>query len=193
MRSGLVLLMAVALGSGCGGPPARHDAAARFDFGPAGERIAEAAGVTAVATVDVGAPSWLAGGAMQYRLLTADPVRRREYADSRWAAPPAELLRRSLERRLAGAAGGRCRLAVELDEFIQEFESPASSSVALAARATLLAGPDGVAARSFGWRTPAPSPDARGGVAAAAKSASRLGDELAAWIAATDQCRTEKP
>jgi cholesterol transport system auxiliary component len=182
------LLLVVALSSGCGNPPARHDAAARFDFGPPDQ---QAAGNALVTSVDVAAPSWLAGDAMQYRLLTADPAWRREYADSRWAAPPAELLRRSLERRLVGTGKGRCRLRIELDEFIQEFESPTDSRMALAGRASLLAGADNVATRGFAWQAPAPSPDARGGVAAAAAATKRLGDELAAWIAAIDQCRTE--
>jgi len=186
MRIPLTTLTMLFLLAGCAGNSARLGDAARFDFGPApAGRAAEAS----VAAVEVTAPSWLGGSGMQYRLSYADPARRLEYAESRWAAPPAELLRQSLDRRFAGHGGGRCRLHIELDELVQVFDSPTSSGMMLAGRAVLHASPEVAARRSFVLAPVSPTPDARGGVAAAAVAVSTLGDELAAWIAQTESCR----
>jgi cholesterol transport system auxiliary component len=66
-----------------------------------------------------------------YRLAYAEPLRRRSYAESRWAAPPAELLQAFLERRFvfpeADASGPGCRLQLVLDEFEQRFDDPQQS------------------------------------------------------------------
>ena len=69
----------------------------------------------------------LNGPAMHYRLAYAEPLRRLTYAESRWAAPPAELLQAFLERRFfafpdADASGNGCRLELVIDEFEQRFE-----------------------------------------------------------------------
>jgi cholesterol transport system auxiliary component len=170
---------------GCFSNAARQATPARFDFGAA-PADAPALGVVAV---EVGAPSWLSDSAMQYRLSYLEPTRRFDYADSRWAAPPAELLGQVLERRLAGPAVDRCRLHIELDEVIQDFESAQTSHILLAGRAILLAGPESLARRKFSFTQPAPTADARGGVAAAASVVKALGDDLASWIAQVDRCR----
>lgn len=182
----LPIVIAVAgLLAACANPTARRLDQARFDLGPVQAAPSLAAGVTAV-TVD--APSWLSGGAMQYRLAYAEPARRREFADSRWAAPPAELIGQTLERQLAGRGGG-CRLHVELDEFLQIFETPERSAQALAGRATLLAGAEVVDRHGFFVTRPAPTADARGGVAAAAEAVSALADELGGWLVRSERCR----
>lgn len=186
MRVLLPILTMFLLLAGCAGNSAHQGNVARFDFGPVS---AGKAADMSVAAVEVIAPSWLAGSGMQYRLSYVDPARRLEYVESRWAAPPAELLRQALVRRFAGHGGGRCRLHVELDELVQVFDSPTSSGLMLAGRAVLLASPEVTARRSFVLAPAAPTADARGGVAAAAAAVSALGDEMAAWIAQTERCR----
>jgi cholesterol transport system auxiliary component len=93
-----------------------------------------------------------------------------------------------LQRRLAGA--GRCRVRLDVDEFIQVFDSPATGRLTLDGRATLFLGQDAVARRSVAIRPAMPSPDAKGGVAAAVVAAQTLADELAAWLVSyADRCR----
>jgi cholesterol transport system auxiliary component len=117
---------------------------------------------------------------MQYRLGHADAARRQDYAASRWAAPPAELIERALARPVAST--GNCRLSVALDEFIQVFDSPQSSRMVLEARVSLLAGQQAIAQRAFAVAPAAPSADARGGVAAAAMAVPALATEMAQWL-----------
>ena len=189
MRSTLTLFAALALLSGCFGNSSRQAEPAHFDLGAAAIDLPQGPGVSAV---EVSAPSWLAGSAMQYRLSHAEPARRFDYADSRWVAPPAELLGKNLERRLASVEAGRCRLNIELDELIQIFDSPELSRVTLAGRASLLGNTDVLARRSFAFAPTAPTADAKGGVVAAAIAVKALGDEMAAWVAQIERCRKEQ-
>jgi len=174
----LLLIVPLVLSACLGGQPRRSEI--RFDFGPP---ASEPAGDVGVMTVDLTTPSWLDSDAMQYRLLFADPTRRLDYAESRWVATPGELLRQTLEHRLAGSGDGRCRLAIDVAEFIQEFDTAQDSRFLLDIRATLSAGQDAVASRSFDEAVPAPTANAKGGVAAAALAVRQLGGDLAAWLA----------
>lgn len=138
----------------------------------------------------VRAPSWLSGAAMQYRMDYQRPTSRQAYSESRWVAEPAEMLRLSLDRALNAdsAVQGECPLRVELDEFVQVFETPQSSYAQLTVRASLLTSRSNVAfaRRSFAIREPAPTPDAAGGVAAQRRAAGRLVEALSSWLAGRD-------
>jgi cholesterol transport system auxiliary component len=179
----LLSLLAVLTLAGCVPNNVRQNEAAVFDFG------ASATGWAAppLQRVDVAAPSWLGTTAMQYRLAYNDGARRRAYVESRWAAPPAELLEQALRRRAVAAGGAAalpCRLRLELDELVQTFDAPQASRLVLAARARLMCrGEQAQAGRSFTVERPAGS-DAPGGVAAAAAAVQELGNQLAAWVAA---------
>jgi cholesterol transport system auxiliary component len=133
--------------------------------------------------VQVIAPAWLRSSAMQYRLAYQSASERHAYLESRWAAPPAELVYGLLSRTLSGAGG--CRLEVDLDEFIHDFPAADRSDGVVEARARLRAPGHGrvVASRSFSLRLPAPSPDAAGGVAALGRGSGQLAGELGAWLA----------
>lgn len=186
MRGMLVLTAALLLG-GCVANTVRQDEAAVFDLG-------ETAGpwqAPALRGVDVAAPSWLGTAAMQYRLAYVDGSRRRAYVESRWAAPPAELVELALRRRaVASSAGGDampvdCRLRIDLDEFVQTFDSAQSSRVVLALRARLVSrNEQPLASRAFKLERAAASADARGGVVAATAAVQALGAELSEWLAA---------
>lgn len=139
-------------------------------------------------SVDVIAPTWLDAPAMQYRLAYSDPARRASYAESRWAAPPPELLQLSLRRSVSSSetrfVSSACRLQIEVDEFIQVFDSLQSSRGVIELRATLLLGyADTLLARkTFRASRPAPSADARGGVVALAAATNDVSVAIRGWL-----------
>lgn len=183
----LMIACAVLLLAACAGGGTKTAAVARYDLGTAPR--ANGAQALALRGIDVSAPSWLGTPAMQYRLAYADVGRREIYAESRWAAPPAELLEVALRRRIVagesdpGSAG--CRLRIDLDEFVQVFDAPQSSRAVVEARIILQAprGDQPLARHSLSLSKPASGADAKGGVAAFSALAGDLGSDVAAWLA----------
>ena len=116
---------------------------ARYDFGGLAAKGTEAwsAGRIRIAAVDVQASSWLSGQAMHYRLAYAEPLQRQSYAESRWVAPPAELLEAFLKQRTVfgqkDSGGAGCRLQLALNELEQRFDDPQSSKMVLEVQARL--------------------------------------------------------
>lgn len=189
MRFVLPVIAALALAACTGN--IRQAEMASFDLGAAA--IAWKPADLPLRDVEVAAPSWLGGSALQYRLLYADAMRRQAYAESRWAAPPAELLARALNRQTQMASGpGGCRLRLDLDELVQVFATPTASSLQLDIRATLLAsrGDSPLLRKAFSVVQPALNADARGGVAATGSAVQVLAGELSAWLA---QAARENP
>jgi cholesterol transport system auxiliary component len=144
--------------------------------------------IVASLRVDVFAVS---GGssAMQYRLLYSQSATA-EYAESRWVAPPAELVGHALRKRmLSGAAGGACRLRVDLDEFAQIFDSASASRAVLEARVQLVAPTGGeiLARHSFSLSRPSANADAGGGATALAGTVEALSTELHDWLGGLDR------
>lgn len=162
--------------------PSRPAAQAVHDLGVL-EAVATPAGTALLRSVDVQPAPWLAGTAMGYRLLQIQPTRRQAYSESRWAAPPAQLVELALRRTL-GAGQGSCRLRIELDEFAQVFETDTLSRGVIEARASLLTqrGEQVLASRAFSISLPAATPDAAGGVAALQAASRALGRELTGWL-----------
>lgn len=194
MRGTLAILSALLL-TACVGSPVRPIDIARHDFGdPPGQQVFSA---ISVVRIDVRAAAGLDSPAQLYRLAYADALRRHGYAESRWVAPPGELLEGFLQRRMlagqpAPGAGAGCRLVLWLDELEQRFAAPQSSQVMLDVRASLVP-PRGdvfVARHAFRVIRAAPTPDARGGVQATRAAAAALADELAQWL---DELARERP
>lgn len=197
----LVTILAVFLLAACGGN-LRTAERVSYDLGNpggswSGSRIP-------IAAVDVQAASWLSGPAMHFRLAYAEPQRRQTYSESRWAAPPAELLESFLKRRIVFGqpdfSGTGCRLQLVLDEFEQRFDDQQRSSAVLEATALLtpLRGDAMLSKKAFLVHKLAPIADARGAAAAARDAAQALADELGNWLgeisrdrpAIVDRCRT---
>jgi cholesterol transport system auxiliary component len=197
----LVTIFAVSLLAACGGN-VRTAEVVSYDLGKpggnwSGSRIP-------IASIDVRAASWLSGNAMHYRLAYAEPQRRQSYVESRWAAPPAELLESFLKRRIvfgqADFTGTGCRLQLVLDEFEQRFDDAQKSGAVLEARVVLspLRGDAMLSKKTFMIRRPAASADARGGVVAARDAAQALAEEIGKWLgdlsqerpAVVEQCRS---
>lgn len=197
-------MLAGALMTACGGNVRTVGASepARYDFGDVagtwrGSRVP-------LAAVNVHSASWLAGTAMHFRLAYAEPLRRQSYAESRWSAPPAELLEVFLKRHMLFAqaefSGSGCRVHLVMDELEQRFDDPRRSLMVLEVRALLLPAraTEPLARRVFSIRKEAASQDARGGVAAAGAAARALADDLGGWLneivrekpAIVERCRT---
>lgn len=191
-------LLSLGLAAGaCGGLPQRPVVPAIYDLG-LGEAVSAAPAVLP-SRIEVRAPSWLSTSAMQYRLDYRQPAQRQVFAESRWAAPPAEMVERRLLQALSApsSTGGGCRLRLEIDEFTQAFDAPEASTAVVVARAELLPprGENALARRVFELREPASNADAKGGVMAFRKASDRLTNEVAGWMAgpaanaATAACR----
>ncbi|MBL8483295.1 MAG: membrane integrity-associated transporter subunit PqiC [Rhodocyclaceae bacterium] len=185
-RGGVCLaLLACCLLAACFGRSAGAPAAV-FDFGAPPSAAAPAA--LPLRGIDVTAPSWLDTPALQYRLAHVEAARRHAYAESRWAAAPAELLERALRRALLGGteAAAGCRLRVELDEFIQVFDAASASHGELALRATLTStqAERVLARKSFSFSEPAARADASGAADALARAGMAAAAALRDWVAA---------
>lgn len=185
MRMPFFILSAFLLAACVGNPP-RQQEIVRHDLGDLSGAWSSPG--FPVAAVAVRAAPWLETADQAYRLAYAEPLRRRAYAESRWAALPAELIERFLNRRIvfgqSDFAGAGCRLELTLDELEQRFDSPTASAVVLEARA-ILHPPRGkvlVSKRAFAIRHPAPTPDARGGAEATRAAAAALADEIGVWL-----------
>lgn len=193
MMKRVVSILAGLLLAACGGN-VRTTEPVRYDFGSlagnwTGSRIA-------IAAVDVQASSWLSGADMHYRLAYAEPLRRQSYAESRWAAPPAELLEAFLKRRIVfgqpDVSGAGCRLQLVLDELEQRYDDPQGSMQVLEVRALLtpLRSAETISRRTFLIQKPAASATAGGGAAATRDAVQALADDLGAWLETTGR---EKP
>lgn len=181
MRARAALLLAVAL-AGCGGSAA-VPAPRTFDLGLA----APAMKFPALRGVSVRAVAPFDGVEMQYRLAWRHASELADYANSRWAAPPGEMLRRQLLR-AAGEGAGKCALEIELHEFTQVFASKEASEARIELRAALTNTAARVAARGIAVTEPGAGPDAASGAAAMARAAERAVKELAGWVTAQPGC-----
>ncbi len=185
-KRNIILACSALLLSACGGGGSALSNVGYYDFGP--PRIADwQAPRLELSSLDVRAPSWLDSPAVQYRLAYANDARRASYVESRWVAPPAELLEKRLQRRFVSNAtptGSRCRLRIDLDEFVQSFDKPGSSSVQLDVRAALLpaGGSVSVARQSFSIARPSPTADAPGAIAAFGVATESLTLALRDWL-----------
>lgn len=160
-------------------------ALAIYDFGPPVENRALSARRSELA-VEVRAPLWFDSLGIEYRLLYDEPKRLRDYTRSRWVGPPAQLVQQRLIQQLglipSGQARTRCVLRVDIDEFIQLFDTPNTSIGVLKGRVQLLdRSRTSLAAYDFRIDRPAASADARGGVAALTAAVDQLVIDLLNW------------
>lgn len=191
MRTAALPLLAALLLCGCSLTPTAP-ARAVYDLGPAPLAPAGDGGALAWRIADVTAPPWLNGEGIAYRLNFQQAQRLEHYRDSLWASPPPALLTQRLRQQLAtvpGCAGKPAGLlAVNLDEFEQQFDTAASSLAVLRVHATLWPAGTGAAVQQH-WRLARPAaPDAQGAVRALAEAVDAWLPQLAGWLA-TSACR----
>jgi cholesterol transport system auxiliary component len=164
-----------------------------FDFGVSNATTASPSATavkTAIALVDIDAPSALDGSAVLYRLAYADVQQLRPYAQARWSMPPAQLLRAQLQGALgaarpvvaAGEVAGAAVLKIELLEFAQVFASATQSEGVVRLRATLLQGDKLIAQQVFSANAAAASQDAAGGVRALTQASGHATVAVGVWL-----------
>lgn len=143
-------------------------------------------------------PAWQRADGVYYRLAYGNRQRVAAYANSEWAAPPADLLEQLIRNALAADGGWRAvvgpgsgvqaryALHVDVADFSQVFGTPQTSFGELDATATLVevAHARVVAQRAFHLRIPADSADAAGGVAALGTASRDFTRQLQAWLRA---------
>ena len=127
------------------------------------------------------------GADMHYRLAFRNPAEIAAFASSRWAASPAEMLRKQILRG-AGDKAGRCVIYIEIQEFTQVFASKEASDARVELRASL-ANPAGNASRGLTIVEANAGPEAASGVAALARAVDRAIGEIGRWIASQPDCR----
>jgi cholesterol transport system auxiliary component len=181
--------LAASLLSACFGPPKRAVDIAHHALmvSPKDVSAYPVIGAPTIRKVEVRAASWLATTDMQYRFSYSEPTRRRIYADSRWVAVPAEMIEVAMSREIAKAAGdpsAGCRLRVELDEFIQEFDSAQSSRAIIDARFSLLSSRSDVSLAQYRVQQSrkTDSGNAAGGVLALSTLTAALTEEAEQWL-----------
>jgi cholesterol transport system auxiliary component len=188
MRAGL--LCVVALLTGCLSQP-RTPEPALYDLGiaPGGRPIVPSTNAEPSAVrIRTSARSWLDNTAMHYRLVYVDPMRILTYAYARWVAPPAELVGQRLRQRLTGSGTGAGlesahEIDIDLEEYVQLFETPTQSFGRVTAHVRLLSGTSTKAA-TFTEQVAAQTPDAVGGVRALAAATDVLIGRIVDWIVA---------
>ncbi|HOB44546.1 MAG TPA: ABC-type transport auxiliary lipoprotein family protein [Zoogloea sp.] len=182
----------------CGSVPKAAPGYAVHDFGPLSEASARPLAFS-LRTAEVVPAPWLASTGMQYRLAYAQPTRRLVFVENRWAAQPGQLVELAIKRGMkagdSALATTGCRLRVDLDEFVQVFDSEGVSRGVVEARAFLLAPRSDqlIATRSFSATHPAPSPNAVGGVVALREGVEQLERELFGWLDALAAERAARP
>ena len=165
-----------------------------YDLGSLGP--AKTNGVATIAPItvaDVTSAPWLDSQMMHFRLSYANDQQPRPYANSRWSMPPPQLLGQRIKARMAQAgvsvlsgSDGAINVAllrIEADDFTQRFDSPGSSDVHVAWRASLFNGRLLVAQKTFEQQRPAAGADAAGGARALAITTDALIGDMMTWLA----------
>ena len=195
----VLVVLATTLLNGCANAPG--SGAVVYDFGlPAARLPGDERGPRLA--LEVRSPAWFDSLKVDYRLAYNDPLRQREYSDSRWAANPGVLLGQSLRQQLGvvNAVAADCVLRVDIQEFSQVFDSPQTSYGVLQADVSL-SGPKRqlIAERQVTLRKAAATADAGGGVKAMVTAGAELGQQLSEWLLALGQgsalrsCRLASP
>lgn len=204
MRHALLLATAAAV-AGCAGFVDKPQRPNLFDMGPLPPIAApiERPGPRfALVVPEIDASGALEGSSVLYRLGYADDHQLRAYSQSRWSAPPPQLVRQRLRQQLGRERpvlnldesasltreGGQPLyiLRMELEEFAHVFDSPDRSRGVIRLRATLLAsttaGERLVGQRSISVQGVAPTPDASGGVRALTEATDAAATDISLWL-----------
>lgn len=188
----LPLLLAGCVNVGKTPPPPRSV----FDLGPPVAAFESVASGGALSLDMRGAP-WVDQVAQTYRLAYGNVQQVREYAQTRWAGAPSQLVAQRLRQRLGWSdTGGRCTVLAQLEAFTQVFDSPGQSRGVLRVMLRIVdrKGAE-LAANHFQLEALAPTADAPGGVIALTAATDQVARSVGDWlsqpvqVAALRDCR----
>jgi cholesterol transport system auxiliary component len=189
-----LLACLVLLSCGCA---AERPAPVRYDLRESQVRVRSDSRLDAtIAISPVHAPSWLRTTALIYRLAYEPPAHPRAYAESRWAAPPNEMLSLRLRERISADNDGFTierlpestdgyRLEVTLEDFTQIFPSPNQSRCIVTLNVLLEHGDQMLAQKTFQTERPAPTADAAGAVVGLMQASDSDIEDILAWLRST--------
>lgn len=180
----LTAALSVALAGCAGGGGSSNPGHAYYDLGI----DAPQARMPALELREVRALQPFDGVAMHYRLAYQDGAEVAAFSHARWAAPPAELLRRQLARATRPGAP-RCTLEIEIQEFSQVFEAKDGSTALLEMVARLAAPGKPGETRMLRVSEPDAGSNAAQGANAMRRAVARAVAQLADWIGAVAACR----
>ncbi|SFE55629.1 ABC-type transport auxiliary lipoprotein family protein [Nitrosomonas sp. Nm166] len=192
----LFLILIPYLLSGCLALHKSPSSVSVYDFGtPQHQNMQPSKHSKSILIADATAPSWLDNHAIHYRLLYHNPSQLYTYANSRWIAPPAAIFTQQIRDRVAtrtdtqviknsSTAKADYILHIELEEFIQLFDSLKNSYVAIGLRASLIERNSRhlLVQKDFRIKEQASTADAAGAVAALGIASNQLISELIEWI-----------
>lgn len=203
MNKIFALSIAIYLISGCTVLPKPQATVSIYDFGvqsaPLARHLPENSQQVrkSVLIADAAAPSWLDSTAIHYRLLYHNPTQTYTYANNRWIAAPAALFTQQIRNRIVtdtheqvtkdfGTAKTDYVLHIELEEFMQLFDTVADSHITIGFRASLVERNTRklIAQKDFNRTEKTISADAAGAVSAFSAASNRLIDELIGWLVA---------
>ncbi|MGB7815643.1 MAG: hypothetical protein WBL28_04745 [Methylotenera sp.] len=182
MRPLLILLFITLLG-GCVANKSRPSPAV-YDFGLAAASANEPQTATQFLIEDISAPESFNNNRIRYRLNYENAARVYSYTESRWLAPPAELLTHRL-RMLVNATSGaqNCTLKIQLATFDHVFDSPDASKgvIILFAELVNTKTRKSVMSQRIEESVVASSQDAKGGIAALKSAGDKALINTLAW------------
>lgn len=166
----LFILFIAAMLTGCLGGGKPKPSPAIYDLGLSSVSDKSSALASRLPLDEISANQSLSSNRMRYRLAYQNPAQVFTYTESRWVAPPAELLSHRL-RAMSGAAAPpqqNCTLQLKLEAFDHVFESKTASHGVVQISAALLANKthQTILRKQIEQSVAASSQDAQGGVAA---------------------------
>ncbi len=187
----MIMVTSATLLTGCA--IGKSDSATLYDLGPLSvQPAATLPALPPISIAEARVPAWLDSPMMYFRLSYANNQQPRPYAYARWTMPPAQLLTQHLKTRIAQAGGipltpadgtpGVPVLRIEVDDFIQYFDTPERSLGQVALRASVFRERALLAQRSFIRQAPAPNADAAGGASALATASDAAIADLIVWL-----------
>ena len=128
---------------------------------------------------------------IRYRLNYKNPSQVFIYAESRWANPPLELLRQKLATTPSADVG--CSLKLYITAFDHVFDDANSSHGVVQLQASLISkrSRKPLASTLVSAQSPAPSSDARGGIAALDAASTEALQSASRWASATSAAASE--
>ncbi len=129
------------------------------------------------------------GADMHYRLAYRNAAELHSFAQSRWAAAPAELLRKRLVRTLESGAAARCTFDLELNEFTQVFSAGDASDAVVEVRILLANASGRIAEKTVRVTATGSGGSAQQGVTGMARATDDAIGRIADWINQQTVCQ----